>query len=195
MAYADLEANLKPYLKITKPDDDDLLEEKLNVATDIIKIVADREFEAASDTTRYVDYNEENVVGRTLYLDFDLCQITSVVNGNGVTVDPSEYVTIPRHETPYYALKLKTSAGKAWEFDQDEEDAIAITGRCAYSVTPPPLIVHACVRLAAWLYRQKDDHKGEGDRPIVTGAFGTVILPSRLPADIQDLLLHFKRLV
>ena len=193
MAYADLEADLKPYLKISRPDDDDLLEHLLNAATDAINKHTDRVFEAAADETRYVDYDDRHVVDRTLFLDYDLAQITSVVNGNGVVVVPSEYVTIPRHETPYYALKLKTSASKAWEFDQDVEDAIAITGRWAYSVLPPTDIKQACIRLAAWMYRQKDDSKGEGDRPIV-GGFGVVIMPSRMPKDIQEMLLTYRRL-
>lgn len=193
MAYADLETDLKPYLKITRPDDDDLLQRLLDAATDAINKHTDRVFEAAADTIRYVDYDDEHVDGRTLYPDYDLAQIALVVNGNGVTVDPSEYVTVPRHETPFYALRLKASAAIVWEFEDDTEDAIAITGRWAYSVEPPAEIVQACIRLAAWMYRQKDDSKGEADRPIV-GGFGVVIMPTRLPKDVLEMLLDYRRL-
>ncbi|MCI0726428.1 MAG: phage gp6-like head-tail connector protein [Chloroflexi bacterium] len=191
MAYVTL-GQLKGYLGISEADDDGLLQQILDGAQKAIDKFCDRTFEAAADTTRYVDYDKRHVVDRTLYLDYDLAWVTSVVNGDGETIAASAYVTIPRHETPYYALKLKTGSAKAWTFQDDPEDAIAITGRWAYSLTVPDDVELACMRLAAWLYRQKDTSKGDTDRPIL-GGFGVVILPSQLPKDVVQLLQKYVR--
>jgi hypothetical protein len=129
------------------------------------------------------------VDGDTIYLDEDLAAITTVTNGDGTTLTAAQYATEPRNRTPYYAIKIRSSASVAWEYSSttdDHENAIAITGKWAYSVTAPADIVQACVRLAGYLYRQKDN-AAELDRPIVAG--NATILPSRLPADL-DLMLR-----
>lgn len=51
----------------------------------------------------------------------------------------------------------------------------------------PASIRQACTRLAAFLYRQKDNQSGDIDRPVLTGD-GSVIMPTTLPRDVQVLL-------
>lgn len=187
MAYATLE-QVKEYLGLTTTGDDDLLTRLLDAAQKAIETNrGNRRFEAAADTVRYVDYDAFHVDGRTLYLDDDLCQITQIVNGDGTVVSPDDYVTVPRHETPYYAIKLKTGRSVVWTYSDTPEDAIAITGRWAYSVTPGENVVQATIRLTAWMYRQKDTSKDSGDK-VVVGAFGPIVLPSKLPSDVLELL-------
>lgn len=186
MAYATL-AQVKEYLGLTTTGDDDLLTRLLSAAQKAIETNrGSRRFEAAADTVRYVDYDDFHVRGRTLYLDDDLCQITQIVNGDGVVVSSDDYVTVPR-ETPYYAIALKQGRSVAWTWIDTPEDAIAITGRWAYSVTPDEGVVQATIRLAAWMYRQKDTSKDSGDK-VVVGAFGPIALPSKLPSDVLELL-------
>lgn len=193
MAYATA-AQLKTYLGITSSGDDSLLSDLIDRAQAIIEQYTRRTFEAAADSTRYFDAAED-VDGATLLLDEDLCAITSIINGDGVAVASGEYVTEPRNETPYYAIRLLSSSNKAWEYtdDGDPENAISITGRWAYSTTPPNDIVHATIRLAAFLYRQKESN-ADIDRPITT-ADGGMILPSAIPADVRALLDRYRKLV
>jgi hypothetical protein len=189
MAYVSVDS-LRRYLGISSTNDDVLLAELIAAAQAIIDGYTGRTFEASTDTTRYHDATRD-VEGWLLWLDGDLCQVTSVVNGDGVTVASNERVTEPRRATPYYAIRLLDSSGKAWEYDTDEENAIAVTGRWAYSLTAPADVAQACKRLAAYMYRQKDN-ANDLDRAVVVG--NATVLPSDLPSDIVKLLAPYKRM-
>jgi hypothetical protein len=188
MAYVTLE-ELRAHIlgnSGSTPEDEVLLQGFLDSAQQYIEGETDRVFEAAADETRYVDYDDFHVRGRTLYLDYDLCQITSVVNGDGVALAPSEYVTVERHKTPWYALTIKSNVAKVWTYSGAQEGAIAITGRWAYSITADAAVKQAVKRLAAWLYRQKDTHN---DLVVpVAGQSGVLIVPSSLPKDVQSFI-------
>ena len=75
----------------------------------------------------------------------------------------------------------------AWDGDGE----VVVTGRWAYSVTAPDDIRHATVRLAAYLYRQKDNAAGDLDRTVVVG--GTTILPAVFPHDVERMLRPYRR--
>ena len=143
---------------------------------------SDRNFDAVEDTD-----------GPTLWLDEDCCEITAITDGDGDTISSDDYVTEPRNETPYYAVTLKRGSGEVWEYEDSPEDAIAVTAKWSYSTTPPADVVHATLRLAAWLYRQQSSG-GEGDRTMITPD-GTKLLPSALPRDVRDVIESYRRLV
>lgn len=58
----------------------------------------------------------------------------------------------------------------------------------------PVDIVTACRRLAAWMYRQKDTQQGDLDRPVLMGD-GTVIMPTTLPIDVEELIRPYVRVI
>jgi hypothetical protein len=120
----------------------------------------------------------------------DLCQITTVTNGDDTTVAASAYVTNPRNETPWYGLRFKLNSGLYWTFDQDPENAISITGRWAYSLTAPSDIIHATVRMATYLYRQKDSNTF--DVTAIPGA-GVIEVPQGMPRDVGKMLEPYRR--
>ena len=189
MAYCSL-AQLKTYVGATDNDDDALLTDCITRAEAVIDRATKRRFEATADSTRTFDA-QQDVAGRTLYLDADLCAITSITNGDGAAITALQVVSEPRNHAPYYALTLKASTGLAWTYETDPEDAISVTGRWAYSTTPPADIEQACVRLAAWLYRQKDS-SSDLDRPMVS-MDGATLLPAQIPADVQRMLQPYVR--
>ena len=189
MAYCSL-AQLKAYVGATDNDDDALLTDCITRAEAVIDRATKRRFEATADSTRTFDA-QQDVAGRTLYLDADLCAITSITNGDGAAITALQVVSEPRNHAPYYALTLKASTGLAWTYETDPEDAISVTGRWAYSTTPPADIEQACVRLAAWLYRQKDS-SSDLDRPMVS-MDGATLLPAQIPADVQRMLQPYVR--
>jgi hypothetical protein len=155
---------------------------------------AGRRFQVTADTTRRFDaLADVDQGGRRLWLDEDLCQITSVTNGDGVAVPGSAYVTEPRNETPYHAITIKLNSSQIWTYDDSPEGAIVIVGRWGYSTQAPPEIAHATLRLAVWLYRQRASSSGDVDRPVVTGD-GVTILPSAVPADVMAVLRAHRRL-
>lgn len=156
---------------------------------DLVDQFCHRTFEAAADSTRaFHALDDTGEDRRTLFLDADLCAITAVVNGDGETIPSSAYTTLPANETPYHALVLKASAGYAWTYDDDPEGAISITGRWAYSTTPPPKVKIACLRFVKHLYRQRDnDATGESDQPRMSES-GVWIMPTKIPADVKAYL-------
>ena len=192
MAYASL-SDLKAYVSVTDTTDDALLTDFLSAAEKVIDAFTRRRFEASADSTRYF-HALDDVQGRTLHLDKDLCAITSITNGDGVAVTAGQYTTLPKAETPYYALKLLASSGVAWTYDDDPEDAITIVGKWAFSTSAPADVKHATVRLAAFLYRQRDNSDAMAERPFMS-ADGVLLLPSRLPMDVQELLMPYRKVL
>jgi hypothetical protein len=194
MAYTDFTA-LKVYLKIpvATSADDALLTALIARAQAAIDNFCRQTFEAAADSTRYFDPTRD-VNGRTLYLDAPLAAITTVTNGNSVVVTSSQYIAEPRNTTPWNSLVLKTNAGIAWTYTGTPENAISILGRWAYSTSAPADIVQATTRLAAYLFRQRDNAV-DLDRAVIAG--NATILPAQLPRDIETFLFKggYRRLV
>jgi hypothetical protein len=158
-------------------------------AQTIIDNYMGRTFEAAADTTRYFDAVRDTD-GRTLYFDRDLCQITTVTNNadngsGGTVITASQYTTLPRSETPYYAIKLLSSSGLSWTYTNDPEMGITVKGRWAYSVTAPGWCEQACLRLALYLYELKDSQVF--DVTAMPDA-GQIVLPKGIPADVKAIL-------
>ena len=191
--YASL-SDVREYLGGPPTTDNTLLTNLIPRAQGIINAYTQRVFEASGDTTRYFDAIEDvDHLQRTLYLgQNDLCQITTVTNGDSTVLTTSDYTTLPKNYTPYYALKIKLSSSNVWTYSTTPEDAISISGRWAYSVTAPDDIKHACIRLVVWLYRQKDA-SSLGDVGSISQS-GVVVEPAALPSDVQLILIPYKRL-
>ena len=189
-AYAQL-ADLKLTLKIAPSDtgDDTLLQNALDNASAIIDDFCNRTFAAEADATIYHDA-VKNVDGRTLWLNGELCQLTSVVNGDGTPIAPTAIVTQPSYLPPYFGLVLKLSSGLIWNWEEDTENAIAVAGRWAYSVTPPLAIVQATLRFSAWLYRQPANAL-DLDRTLIIG--NTTLTPATIPSDLMAILAPYRK--
>jgi len=194
MAYTTL-ALLKVYLGIpaTDTDDDALLTVLVGSAQAIVEAYTDRKFEVAAATTRYFTIGKDTH-GPTLLFDADCIAITSVTNGDGTVITAAQYITMPRNEFPWFGIKVLRSSDVIWQYtaQSDPEDAIVVVGKFAYSLTAPADIVHITQRVAAYLYRQRDN-VADLDRPIIVG--NTTILPGQLPSDIRMLLEPYRRLV
>lgn len=191
MAYTSL-ASVREYLKLgaTETTDDTLLTNLIARAQAMIDSYCKRTFEASADSTHYLDA-EADVSGATLWLRADFCSITSVTNGDGTTISSNDYVKEPRNSAPYYALTLKSSTGNAWTYSTSPENAIVVVGKRAYATSAPADIAAACIRLTAWLYRQKDS-SADVDRPLLTND-GVTIMPMAIPKDVQQMLLPYRK--
>jgi len=190
MAYITL-AEIKAYLTIptATTSDDVMLASFITSAQAMIDAHCHRTFEAAADTEKTYDAVAD-VYGDLLEID-DLCSITSITNGDGTTITSGQYVTEPRRTTPYTAIRLLSSASITWTYTDDPEDAITIDGKQAYSTSAGNDIKQACLRLSAWLYRQKDTN-ADIDRPLLSGD-GVVIMPSTMPSDVIAILRPYRR--
>lgn len=187
MSYAS-NSDVKTLLGISGSGDDTLITTLVTAAQAAIDLYFLRTFEANANTTRYFDALRD-VSGRRLMLDRDLCSINSVTNGDGTTVTSSQYTTLPRNDTPYYALEIKGSSGINWRWESDPEGAIAVSGKWAFSTTAPSSVAYLCTWLAAEMYKMKDNIPVAGAG--VAAAQG--ILAGDLPADIRILMSSIPR--
>jgi hypothetical protein len=188
MAYATV-ADLKEYLAgftVADTTDDALLTRLLATAESQINLDRQRlTFKADADSTRYFDCLAPTIDRRTLYLDEDLCQLTSITNGDGTSISTADIVKEPRNQTPWYALSIKLNSSSYWTWSNSPEGAIAIVGRWGYSITPPAAIVQATIRLAGYYYKLRDSQVFD-----VT-AFpeaGVIHIPKGIPSDVRQLL-------
>ena len=106
-------------------------------------------------------------------------------NASPTTIASTDYVTIPRNTTPYYGIKILTSSNETWDYTDDPENGIEITGRWAYSSAAPADITQACARWAAYMYRQRDAQVF--DVTAIPDA-GVITIPQGIPADVKMLL-------
>jgi hypothetical protein len=131
--------------------------------------------------------------GLELLFDEDIYTITTVVtdaDGDADTIPSTEYVTMPRNKTPYYGIKILGSSDYYWDYTDDPEGGIEITGRWAYSSEAPNDIAQACSRWAAYLYKQRDSQVF--DVTAIPSA-GVIEIPKGIPADVKILLDPYVR--
>lgn len=189
MAYTTA-SNVKTYGGISGSGDDALIATLISAAQAAIDNYCNRTFEADEDSTRYYDAIGEHIRGHTLYLDADICSVTTVTNGDGVEVASDEYTTLPRNTTPYRAIRLLGDSGKIWTYSTDWMDAISIAGKWSYSETAPADVAHACTRLSFFYYKQKDATMFD----VTAIEHGVVLAPIGIPADVKTILNGHRRL-
>lgn len=173
-------ADLKTYLGISNSNDDTILAACVTRAISLFDRRFSAKFEAETET-RYFD--AAAVDGYVLFLDKPLLSVTTLTNGNGVAIGSSGYWLLPRNTPPYWYIKLKPSSSVLWQFSTDGE--ISVAGTWGYSTTAPADVVQACLRLAAYLYRQKDSQVFE---TTAAPELGIMTIPAGIPNDVQTLI-------
>ena len=188
MAYT-TKALVKTYLGITSTGDDTLIDALLAAAQKAIDTYTQRTFEATGDTTRYYTVGHDTV-GRLLYLDHEICSITSVKTDADATTPTSltentDYIGLPRNESQFNRLEILSSSTYTWTYTDDPEFGVEVAGKFAYSTTAPDDIAQACKRLTAYYYRQKDSQVF--DVTAIPEA-GVISVPVGIPADVKKTL-------
>ena len=185
-------AQLKTYLGVTSTADDALLTDLLVRATTIIEQMTRKTFAAPAAASR--------TFGRELMLwdgllkrDYLLLPsgvyvalLVSATDGDNAPIPLTEIATHPP-DAPYTVLARRD---RRW---CGASQQATITARWGYSITPPADIVHATIRLAAWMYRQRGT-ANDPDRPTVADG-GLVLLPSALPDDVRSVLERYRDVV
>jgi len=188
-AYA-TSTDVKQYLGInsTLTGDDTLITALILRAQTAIETHTHRTFSSTGVTTRRFTVGMDTD-GSTLWFDEDLASVSTVkTNADSTaptTVASTEYVTLPRNETPYYGIRLRSDASPEWDYADAPEMGITVAGKWGYSTTPPADIKHACVRLASYYYQQKDAQVF--DVTAMPDA-GVITVPVGIPADVKMIL-------
>ena len=193
MAYCTV-ADVKEYLDIEGADDDTLINDLIDRTLKAIDSHTRRTFEdPGADATREFTVGTDTD-GLVLLFDDDIYTITTVktdADGSSPrTITSGNYITMPRNKTPYYGIKILSSSNEYWDYTDDPEMGIEITGRWAYSSEAPDDIVQACARWAAYMYRQRDAQVF--DTTAIPSA-GIIQIPKGIPADVKILLGPYVR--
>jgi len=163
-------------------DDDDMLNAMIASATTIINNYTGRVFEVEAETdqdfTTLRGMETNRFSGNKLYFYEELADEASAIT------DSPTVSYIPENGPPYYGMYM--TAG-SWAYP-----TVTVTGYWGYSKTPPPAIEQACLRLALWLYNQKDI---TASNSAVITPEGQVLLPSGLPNDVVTMLKPYKKVV
>ena len=187
--YATL-AQLKTYLGITTTADDALLTDLLTRATASIEQMTRKTFAAPAATS--MKFGRERMLwdGGWDYLLLPsgryIAQLVSAADGDNAAIPLAE-IELPAGDPPYAVL---VRVGARW---CGSAQRATVTARWGYSINPPDDIVHATIRLAAWLYRQRGT-ANDPDRPTVAD-HGLVLLPSALPEDVRAILERYRDVV
>ena len=187
-------SDVKAYLDIsatTTSSDYSLVMDLITRAQKAIDQYTERSFEGSA-TTRYFEVNEDTD-REWLYFDEDCAKITKIksnCDGTTVTINTTEYITVPRNFTPYHAVKLLDSTTNTWDYTNDPENGVQVKACWAYSTVAPDDIKHATIRLASYYYKQRDAQTFD-----VT-AFpqaGVIEIPKGIPADVKLILDPYRK--
>lgn len=197
MAYTTV-ADLKTYMDISTSTDDALLTVLIGAAQKQIETLTGRVFEVAADSTRVYtplgpDYGGNLWIdGITLGLDYDLCQLTSITNGDGANIPTNAVSLLPLNGVPYSAIRIKLNQAYAWTYTGSPDGSVSIVGRWGYSITPPADVVELTKETAARMYRRRN---GTENRITDSISADAVFMPAyRLPDDIAKLLTPYRRI-
>ena len=190
-------ADLRQYIGAVSTSDDTQLGYAAGRAQQMIDTYCNRTFEALSDTTRYYNALDLRYGGdvdaftNELKLDVDLCQLTSVTNGNGEVIPNNKLVLLPTNFTPKYSIKIMMNTSYVWTYTGTPDMAISVVGRFAYSITPPADIVGACLALGKYIYKARTSTI-DTDRAVLSS--DGIILPGKnIPDAITAELDPYRR--
>jgi len=167
--------------------DNELLEDLLEEAVAYIESRTGKIFEAVTNT-RY--YRQDAVDYLTLYLDEDLLTVTTLTEGDedGTEIPLTDYWLLPRNDgPPYRRIELKADSDYSWDWATDGE--ISVEGTWGFSATAPGDIVRAAVKLAAYLYRQKDSQVWD---VVAVPDAGIIQVPQGIPATVKRIIAKYQ---
>lgn len=78
--------------------------------------------------TRVMDWHNATRLG----LDEDLCEITSITNGDGTTLASDNYILSPRNEYPKWEVQIKDNASAYFNYSTNRMGAISVAGIWGY---------------------------------------------------------------
>ena len=169
--------------------DDPILQTLISEVSREIDGYCDRYFFGTPKTYHYDAILDVNDRDQILYLNRDLQVVTALINGDGSTIDATDYILIDSDELPAYAIRLKRGGGVRFTYDASPEQAIQVVGTWGYvaGTVPPQPIQAAAVRLVQWRYALRDapfEQRGLTEDAVVDS-------PTAMPNDVKRLLSPF----
>lgn len=194
MAYTTF-SDVKTYLGMSTTGDATLINSLVDRAQSAIDHYTGRTFEHTTVAATHYFTVGVDTDGPVLFLDEDLCKISTIktnCDGTTVSISTTEYITAPRNDKPYYKIVLLDSTTNSWDYTNDPENGVQVAGMWSYSTVAPDDIKHACIRLSAYYYRQRDAQVF--DVTAIPDA-GVITVPQGMPADVKAILDPYRKIV
>lgn len=172
---------VKRYLSLESlPADDILIEECIDRAETHLEEWTGRWFKRRKDTRRYdCPTNGED----TLILDFDMLKTIKVGNGDGTIIPAADMRYLPANLMPKFAIRLVGDS--AWTWSDTPVQAIGVRAYWGFTSEPDHYTIQAAIRLAVFLYKQKDSQVFD-TTTFVDG--GVIVVPQGIPKYVADFL-------
>ena len=181
-------SEVKEYLKVTGTEQDTFIQSLIDAAEAWLNSYTGRLFAPVTATRTY---GPEAVDGATLFLDEDLLSLTSITNGNGSTIDVNnDIVLLPRNATPKFAIRLKPSSSKSWDFGTTGDSPIQVNGTWGFATSAPEDVKLALKRFIHWAYHTRDTSVFE------TSGFaeiGKIEAPPGFPIPVLRMLDRYRK--
>lgn len=188
-------AQVKSLLKQTDTDTvrDAVIAQFVSAASAYIENETHKVFVAGAASARYLDVPSDG--GRRIKTDTWFTSITSIVNGDGTTIPPTEYYAWPRNTAQHNTIVLKGTSGYHWTGDSSGNTEGTIIATCvwAWSASAPSDIRTACETIVVSMWHNRYGESAEGAATI-TGA-GVVITPKDIPASAQMIIDNYKGVI
>jgi len=176
--------DLKTYLSIETNKDDSLLTSKLTQAiVSFENIVGGRKFVSDALTTKIFYSNQNNFIDtRTFFFLDDCCHVETLTINNNI-INPNHYIVFDSSQTPLTKIMLLNAC--PYNFSNysviENFSTIQIEGHWSYSIKCPEDVHGSIIRLASWLYNQKDN-AADYDKPVAFTMLSR--LPVGIPSDV-----------
>ena len=175
---------VKTYLSIETNKDDSLLADKLTQAIVLFEnITGGRKFVSGNLSTRIFYSNQRNVKdSRTFFFLEDCCHVQTLTINNNI-INPIYYIVHDTTDLPLTKIVLLNSCPYNFTNYSTTEDfsTIQIEGHWSYSQKCPSDIHGSIIRLASWLYNQKDN-ASDYDKPVSFTMLSKI--PIGIPSDV-----------
>jgi len=190
-------AHLRQYQGIDSSCDDALLVEIACRASELIQLYTRTGGEHHPGTARHADcgwafcacherryYTCDQTILEELFLQDGIVEITQITNGDG-TIITDGHITQTLYDTngPWWSICLTQGE---WT---DKPNPICIEGWFGYSKEPPQDIIHATLRMAAYIYRQKDAQVFD---TTAIPEMGIIQIPPGIPSDVREIIARYR---
>lgn len=175
---------VKAYAGIKGKGDDALVKSLITAVSRAFDLATGYEFGVEVETSRTFFVYLGDVENGELILDKPFSTISSIVNGDGVTLATSDYLLEPR-DAPYTTARMKPPPSAYWT-DGSDFDGIVVTGTVGY-----PLTAHISQQMVLWtsfMYGQKDNPLID----ITAIESGAVITTPGRPKSVSTLIESYK---
>jgi len=175
---------VKEFQGIEGSADDALIEYLITAVSRAFDMATGYTFGAAADSDRVFYVWQNDTDGACLIFDQPYASITSIENGDGVTLATTDYLLKPK-DVPYTSATITPLSSVYWT-DGDAYDGITVTGLVGYPLTDD--IKQAVIQWVSFMYRQKDNPLVD----ITAIESGAVIATPNRPRYVTDVINLYK---